>query len=137
MNGPKTFCAVAGNIGSPLIAVEPGEGPGHDFREYVPSTWPGARLPHVWLSDGSALQDRIGHGYTLLRLGGTHADATALQRAFSAIDAPFQILDIPDERPRDVYGHDLLLLRPDLHVAWRGNSAPREPEKLAALATGH
>ena len=126
-------------VGSPLIAAEPGEGPGHDFREYVPSTWPGARLPHVWLSDGSALQDRIGygHGYTLLRLGGTQADAAALQRAFSAIGAPFQILDIPDERPRDVYGHDLLLLRPDLHVVWRGNSAPPEPEKLAALATGH
>ena len=47
-------------VGSPLIAAEPGEGPAHDFREYVPTTWPGARLPHVWLSDGSAMQDRIG-----------------------------------------------------------------------------
>jgi hypothetical protein len=30
-----------------------------------------------------------------------------------------------------------LLLRPDMHVVWRGNDAPTEPEKLAALATGH
>ena len=48
-----------------------------------------------------------------------------------------QALDIPDEAPRDVYGYDLLLLRPDMHVVWRGNDAPPEPEKLAALATGH
>ena len=67
-------------VGSPLIAAEPGEGPEHDFMTYVPTTWPGARLPHVWLDDGSAMQDRIGygHGYTLLRLGGTKADASAL-----------------------------------------------------------
>jgi len=56
-------------------------------------------------------------------------------RAFAAICAPLRLLDVPDRRPRDVYGYDLLLLRPDLHVVWRGNAAP--PEKLAALATGH
>jgi hypothetical protein len=126
-------------VDSPLIASEPGEGPEHNFREYVPTTWPGARLPHVWLDDGTAMQDRIGygHGYTLLRLGGTRADTAALARAFASIGAPLQVLDIPDERLRDVYGYDLLLLRPDLHVVWRGNDAPQEPEKLAALATGH
>ena len=87
----------------------------------------------------SAMQDRIGygHGYTLLRLGGTRADAGGLQRAFAAIGAPLQVLDIADERPRDLYGYDLLLLRPDMHIAWRGNEAAREPEKLAALVTGH
>ncbi len=126
-------------VGSPLIASEPGEGPEHDFREYVPTTWPGARLPHAWLRDGSAMQDRIGygHGYTLLRLGGTQADTGALQRAFAALGAPLQALDIPDQAPRDIYGYDLLLLRPDMHVVWRGNDAPPEPAKLAALATGH
>ena len=126
-------------VGSPVIAAEPGEGPPHEFMRYVPSTWPGARLPHVWLNDGSAMQDRIGsaHGYTLLRLGGAEADASALRRGFAALAAPLQVLDIPGERPRDVYGNDLLLLRPDMHVVWRGNDFPPEPEKLAALGTGH
>jgi hypothetical protein len=36
-----------------------------------------------------------------------------------------------------VYGFDLLLLRPDMHVAWRGNGAPADPHRLAALVTGH
>jgi 2-polyprenyl-6-methoxyphenol hydroxylase-like FAD-dependent oxidoreductase len=126
-------------IGSPLIATEPGEGPEPNFMHYVPTTWPGARLPHVWLTDGRAMADRIGygHGYSLLRLGGTRADTTALARAFADIGAPLQALDIPDQRARDLYAYDLLLLRPDMHIVWRGYAAPQEPDKLAALATGH
>jgi hypothetical protein len=127
--------------GSPLIAAEPDAdaAPEHNFMSYEPTTWPGARLPHVWLHDGGAMQDRIGYGYgyTLLRLGGTGADTGPLQQAFGGIGAPLQVLDVRDERARDVYGYDLLLLRPDMHVVWRGNDAPREPAKLAALATGH
>jgi 2-polyprenyl-6-methoxyphenol hydroxylase-like FAD-dependent oxidoreductase len=125
--------------GSPLIAHEAGEPPKLKFMEYEPSTWPGTRLPHAWLADGTAMQDRIGygHGYTLLRLGGTRVPADALARAFAALGAPLQVLDIPDAEPRDVYGYDLLLLRPDLHVAWRGNALPPDPERLAAMVTGH
>jgi 2-polyprenyl-6-methoxyphenol hydroxylase-like FAD-dependent oxidoreductase len=125
--------------GSPLIAAEPGEGPAHDFMRYLPTTWPGARLPHVWMCDGRAVADRIGygHGYSLLRLGSRRADTTPLARAFASIGAPLQVLDIADERARDVYGYDLLLLRPDLHVVWRGHIAPQAPDKLAALATGN
>jgi hypothetical protein len=123
--------------GSPLIWPEPSEPPEDDFIRYVPTTFPGARLPHVWLDDGSAMQDRLGAGYTLLRLGGSDADVSALSRAFGAIGAPFAVVDVADARPRDVYGCDLLLLRPDLHVVWRGNVPPDEPERLARIATGY
>jgi hypothetical protein len=124
---------------SPLIASEPGEPPPIDFIEYRPTTWPGARLPHAWLADGTAMQDRIGYdlGYTLLRLRGSEADVSALARAFSALGAPLRVLDLRDEEPRAIYGCDLLLIRPDLHVAWRGNRPPEDPRRLAAMATGH
>jgi hypothetical protein len=124
---------------SPLVAAEPGEPPAHDFINYTPTTWPGARLPHAWLDDRAAVQDRIGNDlrYTLLRLGHTQADTAGLQRAFAALGAPLQILDIPDAAPRAVYGCDLLLLRPDLHVVWRGNAPPDQPENLARMATGN
>jgi 2-polyprenyl-6-methoxyphenol hydroxylase-like FAD-dependent oxidoreductase len=126
-------------VGSPLIASEPGEGPQHDFMNYTPTSWPGARLPHVWLDDRAAMQDRIGNNltYTLLRLGRTSADTAGLKTAFAALGAPLQILDIPDDAPRAVYGHDLLLLRPDMHVVWRGNAPPDDPVKLARMAVGY
>jgi hypothetical protein len=121
--------------GSPVIWPETGEEPAPDFMKYLPTTWPGARLPHVWLRDGTALHDRIGDGFTLLRLG-TQVDAAPLAQAFASYAAPFTILDVHEARPRDIYGYDLLLLRPDLHVVWRGNRLD-DPAKLAAVATGH
>jgi 2-polyprenyl-6-methoxyphenol hydroxylase-like FAD-dependent oxidoreductase len=128
-------------VGSPLIVEEPGEGPPHGFMDYVPSTFPGARLPHVWLMDGTSVQDRVGHGhgYALLRFGGRAGsdDAGALGRAFAAYGAPYAVLDLTDERARDIYGYDLILVRPDLHVVWRGNALPDDPRRLAAIATGH
>ena len=148
-------------VGSPLIAAEMGRGSGaglgaaigkpgsdahiqadggpeHDFMTYVPSTFPGARLPHVWLEDGTAVQDRVGygHGYTLLRFAGNR-DVEPLGRAFAARGAPYAVLDLPDQRARDVYGYDLILVRPDLHVVWRGNALPDDSVGLAAVATGH
>jgi 2-polyprenyl-6-methoxyphenol hydroxylase-like FAD-dependent oxidoreductase len=119
---------------SPLIASE--AEPPYDFIEYRPSTLPGVRLPHVWLADGTAMQDRIGDGYTLLRLGGSTADTGGFAAAFAATGAPFTVLDVPDSAAREVYGCDLILLRPDMHIAWRGEAAPRQPERLAAMATG-
>jgi 2-polyprenyl-6-methoxyphenol hydroxylase-like FAD-dependent oxidoreductase len=121
-------------VDSPIIADIPG-GPEHLFRTYEPTTWPGARLPHVWLADGRALHDCIGEGYTLLRLK-SQADAAPLAKAFASHAAPFTVLDVNEDRPRDIYGCDLLLLRPDLHVVWRGNRLD-DPVRLAAIATGH
>jgi 2-polyprenyl-6-methoxyphenol hydroxylase-like FAD-dependent oxidoreductase len=124
-------------VDSPLIWPEPGEGPEHNVMDYVPTTWPGTRLPHAWLDDGTALQDRLADGYTLLCLGGADAGAASLERAFAALSAPFAVVAVNEQRPRDIYGHDLLLLRPDLHIVWRGNRPPDRPEQLAAIATGH
>jgi 2-polyprenyl-6-methoxyphenol hydroxylase-like FAD-dependent oxidoreductase len=123
-------------VDSPVICNIPG-GPEHLFREYHPTTWPGARLPHVWLDDGTPLQDRIPDGYTILKLGRTKADAGALENAIRARGAPVAVLDIPDRIAREIYGFDLILLRPDLHVVWRGNAAPEDAAEVAAVATGH
>jgi len=124
-------------VDSPIVCVLPG-GPEHRFRVYEPTTWPGARLPHVWLADGTPMQDHIPYeGYTLLRLGRTNADTSALEKALRAFGAPLAVLDMPDDAPRQVYGHDLLLLRPDLHVVWRGDRPPEDPGNVAATVTGY
>jgi 2-polyprenyl-6-methoxyphenol hydroxylase-like FAD-dependent oxidoreductase len=122
---------------SPIIFPEVGDAPETYFMKYVPTSWPGARLPHVWLADGTALHDRIGDGYTLLCLGGARANTGGLAEAFASFGAPFSLVEIDEDRPRDIFGHDFLLLRPDLHVVWRGNRLSADPAKLAALATGH
>src|SRR5579872_283645 len=141
-------------VGSPVIWAEPDYGPDPDNPQYVPTTWPGARLPHVWLDhpvtihnpvteqkhatmhNRTALHDRLGTGYSLLRLGGPRADSTSLERALRATGAPLETLDIADEVAREIYGFDLLLVRPDLHIVWRGNQIPDDAEAIAKVATG-
>jgi hypothetical protein len=124
-------------VHSPIVWPEPGERPDPDNPRYVPTTWPGARLPHVWLDDGTALHDRLGRGYTVLRLGPAPVTVRPLAAGFLDLGAPLDVQTVPDARPREVFGYDLLLVRPDLHVVWRGNRLPDDPRRLAAIATGH
>jgi hypothetical protein len=69
--------------------------------------------------------------------GAPKHDTSALERSLKGRGAPLQVLDIADDAARGIYGYDLILLRPDLHVVWRGNQPPAEPNELAAIATGH
>jgi 2-polyprenyl-6-methoxyphenol hydroxylase-like FAD-dependent oxidoreductase len=123
-------------VDSPVICNVPG-GPEHLFREYHPTTWPGARLPHIWRDDGSAMQDQLPDGYAILKLGRTKADASGLEKAIRARGAPVTVLDVPDRIAREIYGFDLILVRPDMHVVWRGNAPPEDAAEVAAIATGH
>ncbi|MDH3546729.1 MAG: FAD-dependent monooxygenase [Gammaproteobacteria bacterium] len=125
-------------IDSPLIWPEPGEGPDSNNPDYVPTTWPGSRLPHVWLEDGSALHDQLGKGYTLLRFDNGRVDMSGLISAIEKRRVPFQVVAFDDSHAVEVYeGYELFLLRPDLHIVWRGNEAPENPDLLVAIATGN
>jgi hypothetical protein len=53
-----------------------------------------------------------------------------------ALGAPLEVLDIPDRRVREIAGFDLLLVRPDLHVAWRANRLADDVGTIAAITTG-
>jgi 2-polyprenyl-6-methoxyphenol hydroxylase-like FAD-dependent oxidoreductase len=125
--------------GSPIVA-ENGAPPSDDFINYTPSSVPGGRAPHFWLDDGrgfgSSLFDRLGPRFTLLRLGGKAPTASALAEATAQAEIPFTIVDCPDNEARDLYGCDLALIRPDQHVAWRGNVEPADPKRLLARVTG-
>ena len=139
---PKTFRVIGAELGyryagSPIVCDEPG-GPEPNIEEYIPTSWPGARLPHVWLDPGKvSVHDRIGDGFTLLRLAAKKADASGLQKAFAALGAPFALLDIDSDNVRSVYGCDYLLVRPDLHVVWRGHTLPADADAVARVVTGH
>ena len=125
-------------IDTSLVWPETGTGPDPDAQYYTPTTWPGSRLPHVWLKDGSALHDHIGKGYTLLRFDQGKADVSVLIKELSKIGAPLEVLSLDDPHAVEVYqGYQLFLLRPDLHIVWRGKQAPSDQVWLAQVATGH
>jgi 2-polyprenyl-6-methoxyphenol hydroxylase-like FAD-dependent oxidoreductase len=123
---------------SPIIWSQDRDGPDPDSFQYTPTTCPGARLPHVWLDDGTPIQDVLGREYTLLRVGaGQAVPAGPLASAFAELGAPFRVYDVASADAERVYGHQLLLVRPDLHIVWRGHgSLPPDPAVLAGLSTG-
>ena len=71
-----------------------------------------------------------------VRLGRSRVDTSNMERAVRATGAPLEALDIEGEAPREIYGFDLLLVRPDLHIVWRGSQVPDDSEIIAAVATG-
>ena len=123
-------------VDSPCIDNIPG-GPEHRIGEYNPNVWPGSRLPHCWLDDGSALQDQLPETYVLLSLGNKSLDTSKLRQSYEKIGAPVAEVRIESNRLRDLYGFDLLVLRPDMHVVWRGNDAAPNPQEIASISTGH
>ena len=123
-------------VDSPCIDNIPG-GPEHRVGKYNPNVWPGSRLPHCWLDDGSALQDQLPETYILLSLGKKSLDTSKLRQSYEKIGAPVAEVRIESNRLRDLYGFDFLILRPDMHVVWRGNDAPQNPQEIASISTGH
>jgi len=122
--------------GSPLI-IDDGTAPPPDRANiYVPTATPGGRAPHAWLSDGRSLYDTLGFDFSLLRLGPKPPDATPFLRAAQEHGIPLAVLDRPEAELRDLYAADLVLIRPDQIVAWRGNHPPSEIDKLWATLAG-
>src|SRR5262249_55622624 len=107
-----------------------------DPEELIPSTRPGARAPHAWLADGRSMLDLYGRGFVLLRLGVDAPDASTLAAAAAARRVPLEVVDVSEAAVADLYGRRLLLVRPDGHVAWRGDAVPANPREVIDRARG-
>jgi 2-polyprenyl-6-methoxyphenol hydroxylase-like FAD-dependent oxidoreductase len=113
---------------SPVICNEAHTAPADHMHAYAPGTRPGTRPPSLFLGDGRAAFDLFGLGFTLLRFADLDVDSLADAAANRGV--PLKIVDIRDRRARTLYERDLVLIRPDHHVAWRGDTIPDRPEAI-------
>jgi hypothetical protein len=108
-----------------------------DSPGYTPSAAPGSRLPHAWVRPGLSVHDQIGTGMTLLALDAEPQAVDAFRDAARAQRIPLDIVPLDGrEDLRRLYGARLLLVRPDLHVGWRGEAAAAAAAVLA-ICTGN
>lgn len=121
---------------SPIIAHDGEAPPEYRMFEFTPSTVPGGRAPHLWLDNGRSLYDSLGPDYTLVRADPLE-DVSGLVDAATEAGMPLTVLDLDTPEARKAYPEKLVMVRPDQHVAWRGNRVPSTPAALVAQMTGH
>jgi len=134
------YCCGGLNFGyfyaqSPIIAYDGGEHPTYTMSEFTPSTVPGCRAPHFFLPDGRSLYDLLGPDYSLLRFDpSVHVEGLVQAAAHRGV--PLVVVDLPAESAGELYPHKLALVRPDQHIAWRGDTEPSDPLALVDLIRG-
>ncbi|GKY89935.1 FAD-dependent oxidoreductase [Sinisalibacter aestuarii] len=135
------YCCGGLNFGyyydaSPIIAYDGASQPGYTMNTFTSSIVPGCRAPHLWLEGGQSLYDALGDGYNLLRFDSS-IEAGPLESAAQEVGLPLQVVDVVTEDPlREVYSAPLVLVRPDQHVAWRGDRLPPSPRELVDRLRG-
>jgi hypothetical protein len=107
----------------------------YDLNRFTPTTRPGTRAPHAWMADGRSILDLFGQGLTLLRFGAEASDASALLAAAREGNVPMVEHIIEDAYIAALYERRLVLVRPDGHVAWRGDSCS-DARKVIAIVRG-
>jgi 2-polyprenyl-6-methoxyphenol hydroxylase-like FAD-dependent oxidoreductase len=117
--------------GSPAIIADGTAPPPDRPNLYVPTACPGGRPPHLWLADGRSLFDALGFEWTLLMLGGTAGPR--FEHEARRLGLPLTLLELKTEEARELYGADLVLIRPDQIVAWRGNDEGAAAAVLSRL----
>jgi 2-polyprenyl-6-methoxyphenol hydroxylase-like FAD-dependent oxidoreductase len=122
--------------GSPICIPDGTPAPDPEPPRFMPSTRPGARAPHAWLANGSSVLDLFGDGFTLLRLGEQPPDAGPLAQAAKARRVPLREIAIANPAVAALYERPLVLVRPDGHVAWRGDALPADPAGIVERMRG-
>ncbi len=120
---------------SPIVVDDGTEVILSTVSHYAPTARPGARAPHAWLEDGSSLFDHFGREFTLLDLGSDSADVDSLVHSAEELKIPLTVLRVHSETLQELYGSDLILIRPDQHVAWRRMDAKEQLDPQAILST--
>jgi hypothetical protein len=122
--------------GSPICIPDGTPEPEDTAMTYTPTTRPGARAPHVPLDDGRSTLDLYGRSFILLASGPGAPPAGPLLAAAAARGVPLQLEHRPEPAVAARYERPLVLVRPDGHVAWRGDAVPPDPLALIDTVRG-
>lgn len=107
--------------------------PPDSATRYVPSGFPGVRAPHIPIGRAS-LFDQFGLNFTLL-CSVTEAELAPWKEAAKGFGIPLDLVCNNDPAVKTIFEADLILIRPDHHIAWRG-ALTSEPGKVLLAATG-
>ncbi|KIY04203.1 uncharacterized protein Z520_00896 [Fonsecaea multimorphosa CBS 102226] len=123
---------------SPVVIPSPSDVPRRwSPREYVPSTVPGSRAPHVFLQDGrTSIFDLYGPEYTIVNFTPNKSATEEFQRLAIEAGIPLTEVHVPNEKhARKLWERDLVMVRPDGFVCWRSDrdASPPKSDEIASI----
>jgi hypothetical protein len=135
----REFASVGIQLGyryenSPIVYSDGSAPTADEVGVYEPTARPGHLAPHAWIDTSHCIYDLLGPDFTLLVLGNAESEVDRFRSAATAAGVPLRVVTPGLAGLREQYGADLVLVRPDQHVAWRGRAA--DPGQVLALVTG-
>ncbi len=136
----KHFAPIGVHLGyryenSPIIVPDGTPAPAFENASYTPTARPGHRAPHAWIDKERSTLDLFGRGFCLLCFAPA-IDTSDLMSAAAAMGVPLARVVLDDPAVAALYGSKLVLVRPDGHVAWRGDAPPAKVRALIDTIRG-
>lgn len=123
-------------VNSPICVYDELESPEslkaefEDAVHYKPTSRVGSRAPHDWLDEKTSTLDLLGKDFVLFCFTTPNSSLAELIDAASALKIPLEIHTIEKVSTKALYAKNFVLIRPDGHVAWRGDLLPNDPKEL-------
>jgi 2-polyprenyl-6-methoxyphenol hydroxylase-like FAD-dependent oxidoreductase len=121
--------------GSPVIWPDDKAPPPSKGASTISLCRSGARAPHAWLRAGVSTLDLFGDGFVLLRFA-PDLDVAPIVNAAASRRVPLKVIDVENADIAAQYERKLTLIRPDGHVAWRGDEGPADATALIDRVRG-
>ncbi|MEV7425270.1 FAD-dependent monooxygenase [Streptomyces sp. NPDC091212] len=128
---------------SPAVIEDPGVPVrrGRPDADWRPGSEPGYRAAHAWWDATTSTLDLFGRGFVLLRFaehGGLEGstELAGVERAFAERGVPLTVRGGGGAEVAKLYERAFVLVRPDGHVAWRGDELPGDPAAFVDTVRG-
>ncbi|MDX3660822.1 cytochrome P450 [Streptomyces sp. ID05-26A] len=122
---------------SPVIVDDPDQSAEITVPDaaWRPGGEPGRRAAHAWWDARTSTLDLFGLGFVLLRFGADER-LPRFEAAFAERGVPLSVRHSDSDELAKLYDRTFVLVRPDGHVAWRGDALPDDPAALADTVRG-
>ncbi|PMB50423.1 FAD-binding monooxygenase [Fischerella thermalis CCMEE 5201] len=121
---------------SPAIIPDDSPLPTNDPHEWTQNSYPGCRAPHAWLEFGKSTIDLFGHNFVLMCFQGQQ-EVETFEKVCQQKGVAFTSIQIDNPEIANLYERAYVLVRPDGHVAWRGDNLPNDPGAVIDRVRGH
>ncbi|MFI6094215.1 FAD-dependent monooxygenase [Lentzea sp. NPDC051213] len=122
---------------SAVVVDDPGQPTGIAVPDaaWRPGGEPGRRAAHAWWDATTSTLDLFGLSFVLLQFGADEG-LPRFVKAFADRDVPLSVCPSDNDELAKLYERAFVLVRPDGHVAWRGDELPDDPAALVDTVRG-